>query len=285
VDFGPCPLIRQVGQQLELHHGARIGSVGSPPPDPFAVGLELDTARRAFDLVAEGFGPGFNGPLVLAVELSGDGHHDGVLLADLSQALTATDGVAHVSAPIGGDDAEVAAIAVFPTTPPQAAETAELVHTLRDDVVAGVAPDTWCWSVAGPPRSWTSPTSRPTHADLHRPGAVVSFLVLTAVFRSVVVAAKAVVLNLLSIGAAYGVLVAVFQWGWGAGVLGLGEPGPIEAWAPMMLFAILFGLSMDYEVFLLSRIKEEHDRSGTPPPPSPTGWPAPPGSSPRPRPS
>ncbi len=90
----------------------------------------------------------------------------------------------------------------------------------------------------------------------------VSFVVLVAVFRSVAVAAKAVLLNLLSIGAAYGLIVAVFQWGWGAGLLGLGQPGPIEAWAPMMLFAILFGLSMDYEVFLLSRIKEEHDRTG-----------------------
>jgi RND superfamily putative drug exporter len=81
-------------------------------------------------------------------------------------------------------------------------------------------------------------------------------------FRSVLVPLKAVIMNLLSIGAAYGVIVAVFQWGWGAGVLGLGEPGPVESWAPMILFAIVFGLSMDYEVFLLSRMKEEYDRTG-----------------------
>ena len=88
-----------------------------------------------------------------------------------------------------------------------------------------------------------------------------SFILLMAVFRSVVVPLKAVILNLLSIGAAYGVVVAIFQWGWGASLIGLGRAGPIEPWAPMMLFAIVFGLSMDYEVFLLSRIREEYDRT------------------------
>jgi RND superfamily putative drug exporter len=83
-----------------------------------------------------------------------------------------------------------------------------------------------------------------------------------AVFRSVLVPLKAVVMNLLSIGAAYGVIVAIFQWGWGMNLIGVGKAGPIESWAPMMLFAIVFGLSMDYEVFLLSRIKEEYDRTG-----------------------
>jgi RND superfamily putative drug exporter len=89
-----------------------------------------------------------------------------------------------------------------------------------------------------------------------------SFLLLMAVFRSVLVPIKAVLMNLLSVGAAYGVIVAVFQWGWGAELIGVGKPGPIEAWAPMFLFAIVFGLSMDYEVFLLSRIKEEFNRTG-----------------------
>ncbi|MGH9040300.1 MAG: MMPL family transporter, partial [Acidimicrobiia bacterium] len=91
---------------------------------------------------------------------------------------------------------------------------------------------------------------------------VLSFLLLMVVFRSLLVPLKAVVMNLLSIGAAYGVIVAVFQWGWGASLIGIGREGPVEAWAPMMLFAILFGLSMDYEVFLLSRIREEYDRTG-----------------------
>jgi RND superfamily putative drug exporter len=89
-----------------------------------------------------------------------------------------------------------------------------------------------------------------------------SFLLLMAVFRSLLVPLKAVIMNLLSIGAAYGLLVAVFQWGWGISLIGIGKAGPIESWAPMMLFAIVFGLSMDYEVFLLSRVKEEYDRTG-----------------------
>jgi RND superfamily putative drug exporter len=89
-----------------------------------------------------------------------------------------------------------------------------------------------------------------------------SFLLLMAVFRSLLVPLKAVIMNLLSIGAAYGVIVAIFQWGWGMNLIGVGKAGPIESWAPMMLFAIVFGLSMDYEVFLLSRVKEEYDRTG-----------------------
>ena len=91
---------------------------------------------------------------------------------------------------------------------------------------------------------------------------LLSFLLLMVVFRSLLVPLKAVIMNLLSIGAAYGVIVAVFQWGWGASLIGVGREGPIEAWAPMLLFAIVFGLSMDYEVFLLSRIREEYDRTG-----------------------
>ena len=113
---------------------------------------------------------------------------------------------------------------------------------------------------------------------------LLSFLLLMAVFRSVLVPLKAVVMNLLSIGAAYGILVAIFQWGWGMELIGVDQAGPIEAWVPMFLFAIVFGLSMDYEVFLLSP-----DQGGvrphraTTPPPSPTAWPPRPGSSPPPR--
>jgi RND superfamily putative drug exporter len=91
---------------------------------------------------------------------------------------------------------------------------------------------------------------------------LLSFALLLLVFRSIVVPLKAVLMNLLSIGAAFGVVVAVFQWGWGAGIVGIGREGPVEAWVPMMLFAIVFGLSMDYEVFLLTRIREEYDRHG-----------------------
>jgi RND superfamily putative drug exporter len=91
---------------------------------------------------------------------------------------------------------------------------------------------------------------------------LLSFILLMVVFKSVVVPLKAVLVNLLSIGAAFGVMVAVFQWGWGASLIGVDRAGPIEAWAPMMLFAIVFGLSMDYEVFLLTRVREEFDKTG-----------------------
>ena len=117
---------------------------------------------------------------------------------------------------------------------------------------------------------------------------LLSFLLLMAVFRSLLVPLKAVIMNLLSVGAAYGVLVAIFQWGWASELIGVDRSGPIDAWIPMFLFAIVFGLSMDYEVFLLSRIKEEYDRTvrrgrPTTTPPSPTGWPSRPGSSRPPR--
>ena len=109
---------------------------------------------------------------------------------------------------------------------------------------------------------------------------MLSFLLLLIVFHSVVVPLKAVIMNMLSIGAAFGVIVAVFQWGWGASLIGVGKEGPIEAWAPMMLFAIVFGLSMDYEVFLLTRMREEYDRPATTAAPWPTAWPRPAASSP-----
>ena len=225
---------------------------------------DTDTARNAFDLVADGFGPGFNGPLFLAVDLSGDPRTDQALLDDLDQVLATTDGIAQVTPVADAEAVGVAVVQVFPTTAPQAAETTELVHRLRNDVLpAVVVPGTDILVGGGVAAvvdfADVQADRMPVFIGLVL---LVSFIVLVAVFRSIAVAAKAVVLNLLSIGAAYGVLVAVFQWGWGAGVLGIGEPGPIEAWAPMMLFAILFGLSMDYEVFLLSRIKEEHDRTG-----------------------
>ena len=225
---------------------------------------DSDTARRAYDLISESFGPGYNGPVFLAAELTGDLSDESVL-ERLDAALTNDPGVAHVAPPVLSVDRRVAVVQVFPTTSPQDEATSELVHRLRGDVLPQVVTGTDARVLVG--GSVAAVTDASDLQSSRMPlfiGAVliVSFLVLMAVFRSVAVALKAVLLNLLSIGAAYGVVVAVFQWGWGAGVLGLGEPGPVEAWAPMMLFAILFGLSMDYEVFLLSRVKEEYDRTG-----------------------
>ena len=221
-----------------------------------------DTTRRAYDLLAEGFGPGANGPLFLAASLPDASA--ATALDRLLAALPATEGVAAATPPIRNAGGTVAMVQVFPTTSPQSEATAALVHRLREDVVPAAEAGTSLVVHVGGSTAAAVDFADLTAARLPVLFGVVlglSFLLLLLVFRSVLVPVAAAVMNLLSIGAAYGVVVAVFQWGWGAGLLGV-EPGPIEAWAPMMLFAIVFGLSMDYEVFLLSRIREEYDRTG-----------------------
>jgi RND superfamily putative drug exporter len=149
----------------------------------------------------------------------------------------------------------------FPTSSPQDEATTQLVHRLRNvelpttDIQVNVGG----FTAGGIDFSAYLSQRLPI---LIGAVLILSFVLLMAVFRSLLVPLKAVIMNLLSVGAAYGVIVAIFQWGWLGGVFGLGKPGPVEAWAPMMLFAIVFGLSMDYEVFLLSRMKEEFDRTG-----------------------
>jgi RND superfamily putative drug exporter len=223
-----------------------------------------DSIRESYDLLAEGFGPGFNGPLLIAAELP-NGPQDLAVLEELATTLRATEGVEAASPPIPNEAGDVAIMQVFPTTSPQDEATTGLVHHIRDDVVPGATDGTAIDVKVG---GFTAASVDFADFSARRLplfiGAVLvlSFLLLMATFRSLLVPLKAVIMNLLSIGAAYGVVVAVFQWGWGADLLGVGEPGPIESWAPMMLFAIVFGLSMDYEVFLLSRMKEEYDRTG-----------------------
>jgi RND superfamily putative drug exporter len=222
------------------------------------------TTRQAYDLLAEGFGPGFNGPLVLASELP-DGASDLADLQRLSETLNGTEGVAFATPPIPNADETAAIVQVVPTTAPQDAATDELVERLRDDVIpeatAGTGIEVAVGGFSGVVADFSDYTTRmlPVVIALVL---VLSFLLLMLVFRSLLVPLKAVIMNLLSVGAAYGVMVAIFQYGWGADLIGVGKEGPIEAWAPLMLFAVVFGLSMDYEVFLLSRIKEEYDRTG-----------------------
>jgi putative drug exporter of the RND superfamily len=232
-----------------------FGDAGNQPTD--------QTVRRAYDLMSEGFGPGANGPLLLAAETPG-GQSDLQALEGLSRDLNETEGVAFATEPIPNDSGDAAIIQVQPTTSPQDKETAHLVNRLRDDVV----PD----AVAGSTADVKVGGATAAVVDFSRYIAdrlpwfigavlVLSFLLLTVVFRSLLVPLKAVIMNLLSVGAAYGILVAVFQWGWGDSLLGVGREGPIEAWIPIFLFAVIFGLSMDYEVFLLSRIREDYDRT------------------------
>ena len=225
---------------------------------------EDTTTRQAYDLLAEGFGPGFNGPLSLATEVPAG--TDPAALQAVTDAIQADPGVAFVSDPITNDDSAATAALwrVIPTTAPQDAETTDLVNRLRDDVLPAVTAGSGLdVAVAGGVAIGVDFTDYLSERLPYFFAAVLglSFLLLMVVFRSLLVPLKAVVMNLLSIGAAYGIVVAVFQWGWGGGLLGI-EGAPIEPFVPMMLFAIVFGLSMDYEVFLLSRVREEWDRTG-----------------------
>ncbi len=225
---------------------------------------EDTSTRQAYDLLAEGFGDGFNGPLlVTAVPAAGDGAAG---VDGLQRALSATAGVAGVTPAIADDPASAGAylMSVIPTTAPQDEATTDLVRRIRDDVipvaVAGSGLEVHVTGIAATNIDVTEYLGDRMPVFF---AAVlgVSFLALMMVFRSVLVPLKAVVMNLTSIAAAYGIVVAVFQWGWGASLLGI-EGGPINPFIPLMLFAIVFGLSMDYEVFLLSRIREEYDRTG-----------------------
>ena len=228
---------------------------------------EDTTTRRAYDLLAEGFGPGFNGPLLVTAVISDAA--DRAALEPLLEGLASTLGVASVAPPFPNNlenpqAADAYLIQVVPTTAPQDEETSDLVQLLRDEVVPGaVAGTSLTVNVTGAVAANIDFTEFLTGRLFLFFGAVLtlSFLLLMAVFRSVLVPLKAVVMNVLSIAAAYGIVVAIFQWGWFGGLLRIGG-APIEPFIPMMMFAIVFGLSMDYEVFLLSRIKEEFDRSG-----------------------
>ncbi len=227
------------------------------------------TTREAYDLLAEGFGPGHNGPLVLVSKLPKGTTPE--QLAAVTTALEDTPGVESVSPAlpntlITGKDGDPTAVMwrVVPTTAPQDQATTQLVHTLRDEVLpraqTGTGLDVLVSGFVAVTVDFTSFVSERLVLFF---AAVLSlsFLLLMVVFRSLLVPVKAVIMNLLSIGAAYGVLVAIFQWGWAKDIFGV-EPAPIEPFMPMMLFAIVFGLSMDYEVFLLSRIREEWVRTG-----------------------
>jgi RND superfamily putative drug exporter len=221
------------------------------------------TTRRAYDLLATGFGPGTNGPLVVAVDGPPGEIHS---VSDrLRAGLAATPNVAYVVPAQLNAAGDTAVLIVVPTTSPQDARTVHLVHQIRSDVIPPATSQTGVRALVG--GETAAAVDAANHLSSRLPiviGAVVllSFLLLMAVFRSIAVPVKAAVMNLLSVGAAYGVIVAIFQWGWGGSIIGIGRTGPIDPWIPLMLFTILFGLSMDYEVFLLSRIREEWRRTG-----------------------
>jgi putative drug exporter of the RND superfamily len=217
---------------------------------------KTDSSRQAFDLVAEGFGQGANGPLTIVAELPKESSSTTQqTLSTLQKTVAGTPGVASVTQPVLNQAGNTAVMNVIPTTSPQASATQNLVDNLRDSVLPKVKVTTLVTGTTAGQIDFTRKiTSRMIALILVV--VAIAFVLLTMAFRSVVIAAKAAVLNLLSIGAAYGVIVAVFQWGWAQSLIGLHTTLPIPAYVPMMVFAIVFGLSMDYEVFLLSRVHE-----------------------------
>jgi RND superfamily putative drug exporter len=214
------------------------------------------TTRQAYDLLAKGFGPGFNGPLLLVAQTSSPA--DAAALRSLEARLPQTADVASVQTLAATPATTV--IQVTPGTSPEATATSGLIATLRDHAIPAAEQGTTLRVYIGGETA--------TYADF---AAVVeakmpwfllaivglSFLLLVAAFRSLIIPATAAVMNLLAAAATFGVLTAFFQWGWGTDAFGLGKAGPIEAFLPVVTLAVLFGLSMDYQVFLVSRMNEE----------------------------
>jgi putative drug exporter of the RND superfamily len=221
-----------------------------------------NTTRHAYDLLAAGFGSGFNGPLQLAVKLPAPGDTAG--LARFTTTLRHTPGIASVATPRLNPARDTAALAVYPTSSPQSAQTTSLVKRLRSDVLPPLAQATGTTVYVGGATATQVDFAHVLSGKLPLfIGMVVllSALLLLVVFRSLVIPVQAALMNLLSIAAALGVVQAIFERGWLAGLIGV-QPGPIDAFIPVLVFAIVFGLSMDYEVFLVSRIHEEWQHRG-----------------------
>ncbi len=220
------------------------------------------TTYNAYRLLAKGFGEGYNGPLQVVVKLPR--RDDAGALHELQSALATASGVVSVTPPRLNPSGAVATFSVYPGSSPQAYATTVLVKDLREHVIPPVAARTGAVVyVGGVTAGAVDFATVLAHKLPLFIGVVVllSALLLMVVFRSLVIPLQAAVMNLLSIGASLGVIVMIFQWGWLPGLLGV-SPGPIESFIPVMLFAIVFGLSMDYEVFLVSRIHEQWTRSG-----------------------
>jgi putative drug exporter of the RND superfamily len=237
--------------------GMRLGfpDAGNDPPDTMT--------RQSYDLNTEGFGPGSNGPLVIAAELPGaDSEED---LNAFAQAIRSEDGVAFVPPPIINEGGDAGIVTVIPENSPQDEETEELVTHLRDDVIPEQLGDTGITAEVG---GVTAALEDQSSYITDRMPLIIftvvglSFLLLLVAFHSPLISLKAGIMNLLSVGAAYGVMTLVAQGGAVGELIGIDHEVPIAPFMPVMMFAILFGLSMDYEVFLISRIREEYLKDG-----------------------
>ncbi|MEU5273665.1 MMPL family transporter [Streptomyces hygroscopicus] len=251
--------------------GLGLGAVAVP-----ALSLELGlpgdesksvqtTQRRAYDLLSEGFGPGFNGPLTVVVDMSEA--TDAPATTDLVvTTVRGVDGVASVGDPVLSRTKDTAVLTVVPRTAPNSGETKDLVHAIRG-AVSGVEADTGAGILVTGTTALNIDISEAMSDALIPYLTVViglAVLLLTVVFRSVLVPVKAALGFLLSVGAAFGVLVAVFQWGWAADLLGIEQTGPVMSLMPVLIIGIVFGLAMDYEVFLFTRIREEYVHGAAP---------------------
>jgi putative drug exporter of the RND superfamily len=233
---------------------------------------ESTTQRQAYDLLSDNFEAGVNGSLLIAIELPGtsssDIDSDIEAAGTLNTAITKTDDVSSSEGPIPNDDKTAAIIAVTPTSGPSSDDTRELVKHLRSDVV----PDTLKGTTLSASDVYVGgQTATEIDLDTQVESRLVAFiavvlggafLLLMLVLRSILVPIKAVLLNLLTFLVSLGLITAVFQWGWGRSLIGVDGSAPIESFIPLILFAVLFGLSTDYEVFLVTRIREEYDKSG-----------------------
>jgi RND superfamily putative drug exporter len=225
------------------------------------------TTREAYDTLADGFGPGINGPLVLAVDLSDNPPtgQDASALQPLVDQLATDPAVASIAGPIPNADGTAAVLRVVPTTSPQDEATSELINRLRTEAIPEVEAAGGAEIYVGGPTATFDDFADEIQSKIPLFVSVVigmSVLLLMLAFRSVLVPLVGAAMNLVSVAAAFGVVVAVFQWGWLGELIGLGKAGPIEPFLPVILFALLFGLSMDYQVFLVSRMHEEWQRTG-----------------------
>ncbi|MFI9170015.1 MMPL family transporter [Streptomyces lincolnensis] len=223
------------------------------------------TQRRAYDLLSEGFGPGFNGPLTVVVDMP-ESAGARATTNRVAETVRGVDGVASVGEPVLNRTKDTAVLTAVPRTAPNSGETKDLVHAIRG-AVSDVEADTGAAVLVTGTTAMNIDISEAMSDALIPYLAVViglAVLLLTVVFRSVLVPVKAALGFLLSVGAAFGVLVAVFQWGWAAGLLGIEQTGPVMSLMPILIIGIVFGLAMDYEVFLLTRMREAYVHGASP---------------------
>ncbi|WP_067436680.1 MMPL family transporter [Nocardioides jensenii] len=223
------------------------------------------TQRRAYDLMSEGFGPGFNGPLTIVVDTA-DSADPVAATGRVVETLRGMDGVASVDDPVLNESQDTAVLTAVPDSAPSSSETKELVQTIRDEVTSIESDSDADIFVTGVTAMNIDISEAMSDALLPYLSVVIGLavLLLMVVFRSILVPIKAALGFLLSVGAAFGVLVAVFQWGWGAELIGIEQTGPVMSLMPILIIGIVFGLAMDYEVFLFSRVREAYVHGASP---------------------